>query len=156
MGYTVARPAGSTEWGIHDYLVRLQQKGVTLGHAPRVRDPLTGQRWLHHWEDRAAAEEHAAAMRKGYKDPSWRVVEVPGPADIGPLWPLVFQVTRGYGEVTIMPDSLTEQIIATVHPQAVPAVSFVMIQTPAWERYRQSKGGFNVWARDVMPALTGL
>jgi hypothetical protein len=156
MGYTVARPAGCTDWDMHEYLVRLNQRGVTLGRAPRVRDPLTGQRWLYHWDDRDAAERHAALMRKYFKDSTWRVIEVPGPTDVGPLWPLVFHVVIKGLEVEIMADSLTERILSTIHPEAVRPATSVAIGTAAWQTYKTAKGGFDRWARDVMPILTGV
>jgi hypothetical protein len=156
MGYTVARPAGCNDWEMYEYLVRLSQRGVEVGQAPRVRDPLTGQRWLYHWDDREAAEAHAAKMRKHFKDSTWRVIEVPGPTDVGPLWPLVFHVAIGRVEVWIAANDFTERILATLHPKAVPPATSLVIDKAAWQTYQTAKGGFDCWAREVMPVLTGI
>lgn len=156
MGYTVARPDGCTDWEFDEYKRLLRKQGVVLGRAPRVRDPLTDQRWLYFWEDRAGADKHVAALRRPKKDASWRVIEVPGPPSVGPLGPVVIQLIDSGRHFLLGTGALARHLSETAYPGALRVVDRVEIDRDTWQEYQSRRGGLTALVRDVGPALTGL
>src|SRR5438132_9301961 len=101
MGFTVTRQGGTKDAQLQSYARLLRQQGVDLGKLPRVRDPLTGQRWLYVWNSEDDARAFADELKEQTGDPAWQVVPVGAPASEGPLGPAVIQMVRQADWLTV-------------------------------------------------------
>jgi hypothetical protein len=156
VGFTVTRPGGASDSEFQTYVRLLRQRGMDIGKLPRVRDPITGRRWLSVWNGREEAQRFADDLRQQTSDPAWEVIEVSAPTSEGPLGPVVVQLVRQADGLTFSLHPLSRALIRSAFPRAVSATTYATIDLPAWEDFKKTKGGLHELVREVAPSLTGL
>jgi hypothetical protein len=156
MGFTVTRPGGTKDAEFQDYARLLRQRGVDLGRLPRVRDPLTDQRWLYVWDTQAEAQAFADELKEQTGDPAWEVVGVNSRPSEGPLGPVVIQMVRQADGLTFGLHPLSRAMIRSAFPGTVNPTTYATIDIPTWYDFKRTRGGLGDLVREVAPGLTGL
>jgi hypothetical protein len=152
MNFTVTRPGGARDAEFQVYAGLLRQRGVDLGKLPRVRDPLSDNRWLPIWTTRPEAEAFADELKVRTGDPAWEVVETHSSVLEGPLGPVVIQMSSQPGKLTFALHPLGRVLIRSVFPRAVSHITSATIETGI----EKKKASLRDLARQVVPRLTGL
>ena len=155
MPFTVSYPGGTKDAEFPAYARLLYQAGADLGNLPRVPEPDARRKWLAAWDGRDQAEEFRRRLIAETDDPAWRVTEVPAPASVGPLGPLLVQVARQRGRFTFGLHPLGRLLIQSRYPAVIGATS-INVDAEAWDSYRSAGGNFDGLVRTVLPALSGL
>jgi hypothetical protein len=156
LSFTVNRPGGMKSSDFQAYARLLRQRGVDLGKLPRVRDPITDNRWLYVWNTEAEARAFADELKEETGDSAWEVVPVSAQPTEGPLAPLMIQLVRQADGLTFALHPLSRATIRSAFPQAISATTYATIDTPTWHDFRKTKGGLADLVQEIAPALTGL
>lgn len=141
-------------WNYHR--VFRQHKG-DLARTLRVPDPETRRRWLPVWKSKAEASAFAKDLAERTAVGNWEVQKVSdGEASEGALGPIVLQMKRSPIDILFAVDHLSQLLIQSAYPNAVPRLTYAAISFPDWEAYQRKKGGITSLVREVMPLLTGM
>jgi hypothetical protein len=152
--YTIAPRPGNKPTDLQEYARLLRQQGIDLASAPRVLEPASG-RWLHVWEHESDARRFAKELARRTSADAWRVEKVTGHASLGPLGPLMVELSRRSDGLLFGLHPLSRLVLQTAFPTAVGASS-VFFDAQRWHDYRQSDGRFDDLAWKMALALTGL
>ena len=132
----------------------LRQQGIDLAHAPRVLHAASG-RWLHVWDDEAGARRFAKELAGRTTGDAWQVEMVGVPVALGPLGPLLIELSRRSDGLLFGLHPLSRMVLSGAFPKALGASS-VFFDAQRWRDYRASGGTFADLAWKMAQALTGL
>jgi hypothetical protein len=152
--YTVAPRPKATPADHAEYARLLRQQGIDLANAPRVLEPVSG-RWLFVWEHEPDARRFAKELARITSADAWRVEKVTGHASLGPLGPLMVELSRRSDGLLFGLHPLSRLVLQTAFPACIGASS-VFYDAQRWRDYRQSGGRFDDLAWKMALALTGL
>jgi hypothetical protein len=91
--YLVAPRSASKSTDFQEYVRLLRQQGIDLAQAPRVQHPASG-RWLHVWDDEKSARRFLKELARRTSDDAWQVEMAGLPIALGPLGPLLVELSR--------------------------------------------------------------
>jgi hypothetical protein len=153
MVYTIDLPNGMRDFEFAAYVRMLVRDGVNIADTPRVRDPRTGNRWLHAWVNLDEAERFASRLREDTEDRAWQVYDlaVVEPST-GPLGPLEVVVNRQGDGYTYGMRPTTYSLIRKRFPKSKP-VTNVFIATNTSGDIEANQGSI---FDQVVKILTGL
>ena len=154
MPFTVAPRPGQKSTDFQEYARLLRQQGIDLAQAPRVLEPATG-RWLHVWDDEAGARRFAKELARRTSPDAWQVEIVGVPVSLGPLGPLLIELSRRSDGLLFGLHPLSRMVLSGAFPKAAGASS-VFFDAQRWRDYHASGGTFADLAWKTALALTGL
>lgn len=153
MAFTVGLPGGTPNYEFEAYIRQLEKQGVNITDAPRVVDPVSGDRWVYAWSSRADAEAFATELRRESENEGWRVHELPGvKPSSGPLGPIEVLVSRRSDGCVYSLSHTSRKLVRKRFPQAVLAPN-VLVATSSQADFEQSQRP--IWGH-VATILTGL
>jgi hypothetical protein len=151
--YTVGLPHGIRDFEYADYIRLLEKDGVNIVDTSRVVDPVSGQRWLHAWENEADAEAFALALREESEYDKWRVYALPDVEPTrGPLGPIDIRFTQRSDGYFYCLSLLGEKLILKRFPQTHLVHTVFLSDDPAPDS-EQTRS--RIW-RSIVEILTGL
>ncbi|MBY0232986.1 MAG: hypothetical protein K2W96_27205 [Gemmataceae bacterium] len=158
MVFVVDREGGMSEADDREYILlvnrMLSKSGADFADAPRVKDGPEG-RWLYAWEDEAAAEAFAAALRKQAKDKAWKVRRSEEQPSRGPMRPLEIAASRQDNDWTFGLETFTKIALQRRYPDSCPN-STVTIRSAIRGRLVDAVSDLKRLGGMVLLMLTGL
>ncbi len=109
--FAVGLPGGTKQAEFEPYVRLLREDGVNPDGKPRVEDSF-GRKWLHVWDDRAAAERFAARLRKETHNRNWEVYQ------LSPLRPRADEAADPPGPIEILVGRQSEGNTYNLHPKS--------------------------------------
>jgi hypothetical protein len=156
MGFTVVGQNGTSDAEFEAYARLLRQHGVDLGKLPRVRDPITGKRWLYVWNTKPEAEAFAGELQRHTRDGTWQVVPAAAPVSEGPLGPLIIRLASQGDGLAFDLHPLSRALIRSAFPDAFGA-TLLFVDTATWNDFRRTQRTLGDLTRErIAPTLTGL
>jgi hypothetical protein len=152
--YLVAPRPGNKSTNFQEYARLLRQQGIDLARAPRTLHPVSG-RWLHVWDDEAGARRFAKELARRTTHDAWQVEMVGVPVALGPLGPLLIELSRRSDGLLFGLHPLSRMVLTGAFPKALGATS-VFFDAQRWRHYHASGGSFDHLAWKMALALTGL
>lgn len=153
MVYAVYLPEGMPNYDFEAYLRLLEQAGIDVARAPRVRDPVSDAQWLYAWSDAQQAAAFALRLREETEHDGWQVLEF-ADADqtFGPLGRVEIIINRQGDGCTYSLTPSSWKLISKSFPGSKLTPS-VFIATPTPFDLERDHGP--IWEQ-VAKILTGL
>jgi len=112
-------------------------------------------RWLHVWDEEAGARRFAKALAGRTSGDAWQVEMVGVPVALGPLGPLLIELSRRSDGLLFGLHPLSRMVLTGAFPKALGATS-VFFDVQRWRDHLASGGSFADLAWKMALALTGL
>ncbi len=159
--YTVTKPGFNTDREFQAYIDFLEEIGVDISNAPRVRGPGTQNEWVYVWTNRTQAERFARELGRRLRDDSFYVRDfrIPGgEEDRGPLAPLtILSIPTREGTVFRLESRSMDRVMrhfpnAMLRGEVTRRGAVLAPAGPREDGWRQDDPGWE----DIIIQLTGL